>query len=166
MGTGHFPYWQKKVNNEWQVFAIRITLQKPTAGETFWETVRMTQQRTTKQLVAIREAIEQAGRPLTIEEIHSAASERVSTLGIRTVYRVVRKFQEAGEIVGVPVPGGSDRYELASVASKHHHHFHCTSCDRFFDIHGCAGGLEALVPEGFKLMHHDLTLSGLCDACA
>ena len=126
----------------------------------------MSTQRTTKQLIAIREAIEQAGRPLTIEEIHTEASKQVSTLGIRTVYRVVRRFQEDGEVANVPVPGGNDRYELASVASVHHHHFHCTACDRFFDIHGCAGGLEALVPKGFKLQHHDLTLSGLCASCA
>lgn len=126
----------------------------------------MSTQRTTKQLIAIRSAIETAGRPLTIEEIHEAAVESVRSLGVRTVYRAVRKLQDAGEVASVAVPGGSDRYEMAAVAAKHHHHFHCTACDRFYDIHGCAGGLEKMLPEGFTLTGHDLTLTGLCANCA
>ncbi|MFB0985345.1 MAG: transcriptional repressor [Phycisphaerales bacterium] len=126
----------------------------------------MSQQRTTKQFEAIRKAIDSAGRPLSIEEIRDVASRTVETLGQRTVYRVVRQLQDEGMIVGVSVPNGSDRYELASIASKHHHHFHCKACDRFFDVDGCPGGLKKMVPKGFVLEHHDLTLSGLCAACA
>ena len=126
----------------------------------------MPQERTTQQSVAIQTAIRTAGRPLTIDEIHAAASEAVPTLGVRTVYRVVRRLQETGEIANVPVAGGTDRYELASIASKHHHHFHCKACDKYFDITGCPGGLKELLPEGFQLQEHELTLSGLCAACA
>ena len=126
----------------------------------------MKQQRTTKQSEAIRETIKSAGRPLSIEEIQQAASKDVESLGQRTVYRVVRRLQEEGEITSVTVPGGTDRYELTSVASKHHHHFHCTGCDRFFDVHGCPGGLDKIVPNGFQLESHELTLSGLCASCS
>ena len=127
--------------------------------------LQVPQERTTQQSVAIRSAIETSGRPLTIDEIHAAASESAPTLGVRTVYRVVRRLQESGEIVSVPVAGGSDRYELATVASKHHHHFHCTACDRYFDVNGCPGGLSKLLPKGFTLQAHELTLSGLCSSC-
>lgn len=126
----------------------------------------MTQQRMTRQTEAISEAIKSAGRPLSIEEILTVASSTVSTLGLRTVYRVVRRLQDEGEIASVSVPGGSDRYEMASIASKHHHHFHCTACDRFFDLEGCPGGLKKLLPHGFKLQNHELTLSGLCACCS
>ncbi|MBG84948.1 MAG: transcriptional repressor [Phycisphaerae bacterium] len=126
----------------------------------------MTAKRQTRQLQAIQAAFETAGRPLSIDEIHELASREINSLGLRTVYRAVRRLQEDGVIAIVSVPGGSDRYELASVASEHHHHFHCTACDRFFDIHGCPGGLNKLVPKGFKLEHHELTLSGLCESCA
>ena len=115
---------------------------------------------------AIRDAFTHAARPLSIDELHELAAKDITSLGQRTVYRAVRKLEDAGEIVSVPVPGSADRYELASAASTHHHHFHCTGCDRYFDIHGCPGGLSKLVPEGFKLQHHDLTLSGLCASCA
>jgi len=126
----------------------------------------MTAQRQTKQFQAIRVAIENAGRPLSIDELHALAAKDIDSLGLRTVYRAIRRLQEDGVIVSVSVPGKSDRYELASIAAKHHHHFHCKACDRFFDIHGCPGGLNKLIPKGFKLENHDLTLSGLCVSCA
>ena len=120
----------------------------------------------TRQTEAISEAIKSAGGPLSIEEILTVASRTVSTLGLRTVYRVVRRLQDEGKIASVSVPGRSDRYEMASIASKHHHHFHCTACDRFFDLEGCPGGLKKLLPQGFKLQNHELTLSGLCATCS
>ena len=126
----------------------------------------MKQQRTTKQLKAIQETIESAGRPLSIDELQKIASEKVESLGQRTVYRAVRRLEEDGVIARVKDPEGGERYELASIAAKHHHHFHCKSCDRFYDVHGCPGGLNKLLPEGFVLQHHELMLSGLCSECA
>lgn len=125
----------------------------------------MKQQRNTRQLTAIKEAIESAGRPLSIEEIQQMAAKSVETLGQRTVYRAVRRLEDDGLIARVNDPGGGERYELASVAAHHHHHFHCTKCDRFYDVHGCPGGLQNLLPEGFVLEHHELMLSGCCAAC-
>ena len=53
-----------------------------------------------------------------------------------------------------------------SLVSKHHHHFHCRICDRFYDVEGCPGGLSSMLPEGFELESHELTLLGRCAACA
>ena len=126
----------------------------------------MADRRNTRQHDAIRTAIQQAGRPLSIDEIHDAARTAVPSLGVRTVYRAVRRMEEASEIVRVGVPGQTDRYESAKAAANHHHHFHCLVCDRVFDVDGCPGRLAAMVPTGFVLEHHEITLSGRCDACA
>jgi len=88
----------------------------------------MTSRRNTKQLEAIKGVIDAAGRPLSIEEIHATASRDVPSLGLRTVYRTIRRLQDDGEVASVSVPGAADRYEPAHVASKHHHHFHCRVC--------------------------------------
>ena len=64
----------------------------------------MTAQRQTKQLQAIRNAFETAGRPLSIDEIHDLASKTIKSLGIRTVYRAVRRLQENGDLCVVNVP--------------------------------------------------------------
>ena len=126
----------------------------------------MTSRRNTKQLEAIRSVIDDAGRPLSIEEIHEAASHGVPSLGLRTVYRTIRRLQDDGVVANVSVPGAADRYEPAHVASKHHHHFHCRVCDRFYDVEGCPGGLSGMLPQGFELESHELTLSGRCADCA
>ena len=126
----------------------------------------MTSRRNTKQLEAIRSVIDDAGRPLSIEEIHEAASHGVPSLGLRTVYRTIRRLQDDGAVANFSVPGAADRYEPAHVASKHHHHFHCRICDRFYDVEGCPGGLSSMLPEGFELESHELTLLGRCAACA
>ena len=126
----------------------------------------MTERRDTAQQRAIREVCHNASRPLSIEEIFDLAKSEVPSLGQRTVYRIVRRMEEDGVVVPVAVSGQSDRYELAEIAASHHHHFHCTVCDRMFDVDGCVGKLAGLLPEGFTLEDHELTLRGRCESCA
>lgn len=121
--------------------------------------------RNTSQQRAIGSAIEAAGRPLSIREINELAAEEVPGIGLRTVYRVVNRLLDDGVIAPVTVPGQPDRYELAEAAARHHHHFHCLNCDRVFDVPGCPGRLDRMVPEGFVLERHEITLHGWCDQC-
>ena len=125
----------------------------------------MSNKRNTKQFQAIQSVFENAGRPLSIEEVELESLKILDSIGQRTIYRIVRRMQEEDEIVTVKVPGRADRYELSSRAAKHHHHFHCNECDKYFDIDGCPGGLDKLVPKGFVLTNHELVLSGICKSC-
>ena len=122
--------------------------------------------RITPQRTALMNAFIKSARPLSISELHEISKREVPTLGVRTVYRLVRLLEEEGEIVSVFVADQAARYELASVAKVHHHHFHCKSCDRIFDIQGCSGDISKMLPDGFVLSKHELTLEGLCKACA
>ncbi|TVQ75323.1 MAG: transcriptional repressor [Phycisphaeraceae bacterium] len=126
----------------------------------------MSERRSTRQQRAIRDALLDAGRPLSVEEIFQIAKRDVPRLGLRTVYRVVRRMEEEGGVSAVPVAGQTNRYEPAEVAARHHHHFYCESCDRLFDIDGCAENLRRLLPRGFRLRSHELTLTGECRECA
>lgn len=122
--------------------------------------------RNTPQQQAIRAAIDTAGRPLSVQEIHELAGHKAPGLGLRTVYRVVNRFLEDETIAPVLVPGQADHYESAAVANKHHHHFHCEECERVFDVDACPGGLSRLLPRGFRLGGHELSLWGLCADCS
>ena len=122
--------------------------------------------RDTTQQRAIRSVIESVGRPLSVQEIHELAADASPGLGLRTVYRVVNRLLEDDEIAPVVVPGYPDRYEPASVAAVHHHHFHCEKCDRVFDVDACPGGLSRMLAPGFKLAGHELSLWGRCADCA
>ena len=122
--------------------------------------------RDTPQQRAIREAVGSAGRPLSVQELYELALQDSPGLGLRTVYRVLRRLLDDGAVVPVSVPGQPDRYEPASVAAKHHHHFQCRRCDRVFDVDACPGGLSRMLPAGFWLAGHEISLWGHCADCA
>lgn len=119
-------------------------------------------QRSTRQRTAIRTTVEQAGRPLLAPEILERAQAEVPGLSLATVYRNLKSLVEAGELQVVQLPGENPRYEMHH---GHHHHFLCRHCQRVFDIDACPGNLARLVPQGFSLEDHELTLYGRCPDC-
>ncbi|MFT3719409.1 Fur family transcriptional regulator [Pseudorhodoferax sp.] len=120
-------------------------------------------ERATRQRHAIRAVMETAARPLLPTEILVAAQCAVPALGLATVYRNLKQLVEAGEIQPVELPGEPPRYEL--VSHRHHHHFHCTACNRVFDVHACPGDMRKMAPRGFTVESHELTLYGACSDC-
>jgi Fur family ferric uptake transcriptional regulator len=119
--------------------------------------------RNTRQRTAIRDAIAKADAPVSPKEILDLAGEDAEGLGLATVYRTLKLLVEADEIQTVDIPGQSARYEIAGKA--HHHHFHCNTCDKVFELAGCCGHFEELTPKGFELESHDVTLFGRCKDC-
>ncbi len=121
-------------------------------------------QRDTSQRRAILQVVQDARRPLSPQEILDKAQANVPKLGIATVYRCMKMLEESGEVVPVDLPGEGRRYERAGL--KHHHHFSCRECGRVFDLEGCPGNIDRLLPPAFKLEHHEILLYGLCDRCS
>jgi len=121
-------------------------------------------QRDTNQRKAIREALLAADRPLSPQELLDAAQSRVPGMGMATVYRTVKGLLEEKWLVSVDLPGEPPRYEVAG--KPHHHHFRCESCGKVYEVHGCPGAMDDLVPEGFKLRSHQITLVGVCGECS
>jgi Fur family ferric uptake transcriptional regulator len=62
------------------------------------------------------------------------------------------------------LPGEVPRYEIHG--KPHHHHFRCRQCDRVYEVPGCVGSLNEIVPPGFTLENHELVLYGLCADCS
>lgn len=92
------------------------------------------------------------------------ARSRVKSINLATIYRTLKLLTDAGSAVSVHIPGEPPRYEAAHIG--HHHHFRCDVCERVYDIAGCAGNLATLVPPGFKVREHEITLFGTCGECA
>lgn len=120
-------------------------------------------ERNTRQRTAILGAIERAGRPLSPGELHELARSEAPALGLATVYRNIRGLIDEGIIREVSLPGESPRYEVAHLG--HHHHFKCRCCGRVYDIGECSTDWSALVPGGFAVEGHDITLYGRCAVC-
>lgn len=120
--------------------------------------------RNTRQREAIRFAFERADRPLSPSECRALAARRISNLGIATVYRNIKRLAAEGWLRVVELPGAPNRYEISG--KRHHHHFHCSSCDAVFDVEECPGNLAAMTPSGFQLEDHQIILYGRCCDCA
>lgn len=121
--------------------------------------------RRTRQREAIEGAMKQAAGPVMPQEILRLAAKDVESLNLSTVYRTLGRMVEEGVIVPVELPGEPVRYESREAANSHHHHFRCTHCDSVYDVAGCVAGLKALLPRGFKMSRHDITLYGTCRKC-
>lgn len=119
--------------------------------------------RATRQNEAIRRVMAQTTRPLLAHEVLQKAKTSVPSLGIATVYRNLKQLVDEGMLTTVLLPGDNPRYEMAN--HPHHHHFVCESCQKVYDVHACPGSLDALLPDGFIISHHDLTLYGHCFNC-
>ncbi|MEM8758014.1 MAG: transcriptional repressor [Planctomycetota bacterium] len=115
-----------------------------------------------KHAQRILDTIREQGRPLSADEVRELL--RDTGVGQATVYRVLSAFEQDGELRRVDLPNSPSRYEVADL--PHHHHFQCDTCGRVYDIHGCPGNLNSMVPDGFTLRSHDITLRGTCEKCA
>ncbi len=120
-------------------------------------------ERNTRQRGAIRRAFQRTDRPLGTGEVLELARCEVGGLGIATVYRNIRTLVDEGWLSVVELPGEVPRYEIQG--KGHHHHFRCRHCDRVFEVHGCIGPMNQLVPPGFSLENHELVLYGRCAEC-
>lgn len=120
--------------------------------------------RQTRQRAAVHDVLSSATRPLTPEEIRTAAARKVRGLGIATVYRMLRRLVDGGDAVLVDVPGAAPRYERAG--RGHHHHFHCRACEQVFEVDDCPGDVGRIAPPGFRVDGHEIVLFGTCAGCS
>jgi len=120
--------------------------------------------RDTRQRRAIRSAFLGTDRPLDPNEVLELAATGHSGLGIATVYRNIKSLLEEGWLTAVELPGEVTHYELAG--KDHHHHFHCRSCGKVFELNACLPNVQKLAPQGFHVAGHDLLLYGACQECS
>jgi len=121
--------------------------------------------RMTRQRGVVVGVFESNPRPLAPEEVLNLAKLGQPKVSLSTVYRTIKRLLDDGWLKTVELPGLSPRYEIAGKHHSHHHHFVCIMCDRTYDIEGCGVNLRPLVPRGFKLTDHHLTLFGQCGSC-
>lgn len=120
--------------------------------------------RKTVQRTAIQRVFEENEHPLGVQDVLQQAQAYVPRLGIATVYRNLKMLVEENWLQIVELPGESNRYERFGL--EHHHHFSCQGCQRVFDLHSCPKNLSSLLPEGFVLSRHEITLYGQCSSCS
>jgi Fur family ferric uptake transcriptional regulator len=114
-----------------------------------------------KHALTIHDTIRETGRPLSADEVRDLL--RGTGVGQATVYRVLNAGVESGMLRRVDLPNQPSRYEIAGL--PHHHHFQCDACGRVYDVEGCPGNLGSMLPSGFRMRSHEITLRGECSDC-
>jgi len=127
-------------------------------------------QRYTPSRRAVVEALQRAGRPLTIPEV----LEGDRSLPQSSAYRTIAVLTQVGVVRRVVAVDEFTRFELAEDLSSHHHHLLCSSCGLVADFElppDLERQLEvafetAATEQRFESIHHRVDLVGRCTNCS
>lgn len=119
--------------------------------------------RMTKQRTAILKCLSETGRPLSVDEILAYSVKKIPQINLSTIYRTIKTLIQEEKIVLIELPGEKSCYEISQ--KEHHHYFLCNSCSKIYFIHQCPKELSEIVPKGFHLLGHTITLNGFCSEC-
>jgi Fur family ferric uptake transcriptional regulator len=128
-------------------------------------------QRLTRHRAAVIVSLQQAGRPLDVDEVQVAADVPTSS-----AYRILTELCAAGVVARIHGADRSDRFEMAEAFSERHHHHHliCTVCGSVADVDAMAATERAIAVElaevaarhGFQPTSHVFDIIGRCAACS
>jgi Fur family ferric uptake transcriptional regulator len=125
----------------------------------------------TGRLTAPRKAIARAAKRLcgafTTEELAASVRSTHPRAGATaTVYRAIAALEATGSVERVGFRSGSALYAWCGTQG-HHHHIVCDSCGRIAHAE-CPVALQTATgrSDGFVITRHEITLYGLCPACA
>jgi len=112
------------------------------------------------------DALHNAKRHISADEIFERMREKYPCANISTVYRTLELLKELGLAAEINIGDGIVRYHARE--NSGHHHLVCTKCGKMFDL-----SVEELVPlekslaknHGFKADMHHLAIFGLCSGC-
>lgn len=119
----------------------------------------------TANRLLIAQALEEAGRPLSMTELE----DRLETIDKSNVFRALTAFREAHLVHALEDAGEGVRYELC--LSHHededddvHVHFYCIKCHRTFCLHEVPVP-PVTVPEEYVPESVSYLVKGICPAC-
>lgn len=120
--------------------------------------------RATTQRVVIHEALQDAGRHLTAEQVLSLVGERLPGLSLPTVYATLDVLEELGLVRRVHTPSAL----LFDPRPEEHAHALCRRCGRVEDVEATAdltGPLEGARRAGYDPDGAEVLVTGLCAGC-
>jgi len=123
--------------------------------------------RPTRQRVAILEAMERGGRPVTAQELFARMVRSGRGPGLATVYRTLQALVRSGLARTFSAGEGEIAYKLCEPG--HHHHLICESCGLVVEIPSCEverWARAAARRRGFRVSSHQAEIYGTCESCA
>lgn len=120
----------------------------------------------TKARIAMLEIFEKEAKPIDVEQIIQALSQKNIEADTVTVYRILDIFYKNHLINKLEFGEGKFRYEMVR---EEHHHVICEKCGRVEDVIDCPiGELEKNITQkqNFIIKRHTLEFFGVCSNCS
>jgi len=130
------------------------------------EILRENGHRLTPQRMLVIEALHNADRHISAEELYKQLRNRYPYANISTVYRTLELLKELNLVTEADLGEGRVRYHVAE--KGHHHHLVCHSCGKIIDLEeSLIHPLEhtLLQKYGFDADLRHLAISGECSRC-
>lgn len=127
---------------------------------------RPTHKRATRQLEAVYTALQGDPTHPFADEIYRRVRKKLPRISLATVYRNLQRLVEDGKIRTIVLGERVARYDPET---SDHDHFICESCGRVIDLfleRARQIDLTSLANDGYVVTTHNLTVYGMCQACA
>jgi Fur family peroxide stress response transcriptional regulator len=98
----------------------------------------------------------------TAEEVFIRVKREMPDISMATVYNCLDALVKCGLLRQLALERGAARF---CPNMQEHCHFCCDACQRVFDVDLPPQAGE-LLPKGFKAQRYEVTIHGLCPACA
>lgn len=107
------------------------------------------------------------------DEVYKEVHNAYPSISRATVYRVLNKLAEKGELLKVSMPHTAGRFDYRT---DDHIHFYCTKCGRVFDadieniaqmkqMHESINSNVLMHEKGFEISQVTISLEGICPYC-
>jgi len=130
------------------------------------EILRKNGHRLTPQRMLVIEALHNADKHISAEELYEQLHSRYPYANISTVYRTLDLLKELNLVTEADFGEGRVRYHVAE--KGHHHHLVCRSCGKVIDLEDAVLRplKDALLQKcGFDADLRHVAISGECKVC-
>lgn len=105
--------------------------------------------------------------PVSADEIFKKFPNKSEGMDLVTIYRILKKFEEAGLVSRLEFGDGIARFELTLESGHHHHHVICRQCQRVEPLHICdlEQHIKMVEAMGYTGVSHRLDFFGICSRC-
>ena len=129
---------------------------------------RSSEQRVTKQRLAVNAALETVDDFVTAQELHRWLVDEGDKVSLATVYRLLLSMAEDGLVDVLRNNEGEAMYRQC-VIEHHHHHLVCSKCGKAVEVEAPAvekWAARVAEENGFTEPTHTVEIYGLCPACS
>lgn len=135
--------------------------------ESLEERVRGAGMKLTQQRQQILKILLHHPEPISADEIFKRFESKSAGMDLVTIYRILKKFEEADLVSRLEFGDGVARFELALESGHHHHHVICKICQRVEPLHICDldPHIKMVEKMGYQQVTHRLDFFGVCSRC-